>query len=102
MLWEELIRARLEFPTLPEAWRAQFDACVRFVEEGSEIERISAPTLVLHGDDDRVVPVSNGRALAQRIPGAELVERPGHGHNLMLEDAETFNRLVLRFLERVG
>ncbi len=101
-LWEELILARLEFPTPPEAWRAQFDACVRFVEEGSEIERISAPTLVLHGDDDRVVPVSNGRALARRIPGAELVERPGHGHNLMLEDAETFNRLVLRFLERVG
>jgi len=32
VLWEELIRARLEFPTPPEAWRAQFDACVRFVD----------------------------------------------------------------------
>jgi len=41
---------------------------------------ISAPTLVVHRTDDRVVPVEAGRDLAARIPGARLVELPGADH----------------------
>jgi pimeloyl-ACP methyl ester carboxylesterase len=59
------------------------------------------PALVLHGDADEIVPVENGRMLAARLPGAELVELPGRGHNLPLEDPEAFNRLVEGFLDRV-
>ncbi|MFN2467980.1 MAG: alpha/beta fold hydrolase [Gaiellaceae bacterium] len=99
-LYEDLLAARLEFPTPPECWRAQFDACVRFVEAGAPVERIEARTLVLHGDLDEVVPVSNGRALARRIPDAELVEFPGAGHNLPLEEPERFNAVVADFLGR--
>ena len=62
------------------------------------MERIEAPTLVLHGDADVVVPVENGRMLASRLPNARYVELPGRGHNLPLEDPPTFNRLVLDFL----
>ena len=47
---------------------------------------------------DAIVPVENGRRLAARLPKAEFVELPGRGHNLMLEDPETFNRLVTEFL----
>jgi 3-oxoadipate enol-lactonase len=38
------------------------------------------PTLVVHGSDDRMIPVENGRMIAARIPGAELVELPEIGH----------------------
>ena len=45
------------------------------------------------------MPVENGRNLAARLPNAEYVELPGCGHNLMLEDPDTFVQLVERFLE---
>jgi pimeloyl-ACP methyl ester carboxylesterase len=62
------------------------------------VERIDARALVLHGDEDLIVPVENGRMLAARLPNATYVELPGKGHNVMLEDPETFNRIVLDFL----
>ena len=50
-----------------------------------ELVRITAPTLVVHGADDEITPVENGRALAERIPGAEYLKLPG-GHGVYLED----------------
>jgi 3-oxoadipate enol-lactonase len=73
-------------------------ACYRFYDEGVEVERIEAPALVIHGDEDLIVPVENGRVLAARLPNARYVELPGRGHNIPLEDPETFNALVLEFL----
>jgi pimeloyl-ACP methyl ester carboxylesterase len=48
---------------------------------------ISAPTLVVCGSRDRVVPPSNSRVLAGRIPEATLTKLPGMGHDLQREDA---------------
>lgn len=48
---------------------------------------VTAPTLVVTGTRDRVVPPSNSRVLARRIPGAELVELPGAGHDLQRDRA---------------
>jgi 3-oxoadipate enol-lactonase len=101
-LYDELLAARLEFPTPPGCWQAQYDACVRFVETGAPVEQIGVPTLVVHGDADNVVPVSNGRALARRIPQAELVELQGHGHLALMEDPGRFNAAVISFLQRAG
>lgn len=99
-LYEDLLAARLEHPTPPECWLAQFDAASRFVEEGIPVERIQAPALVVHGDVDRVVPIANGLALAERLPRAELVVFPGAGHLPPLEEPERFNAVVGEFLER--
>jgi 3-oxoadipate enol-lactonase len=99
--YEEILRARLEYPTPPEAWRAQYDACNAFVERGAPVEEIRVPTLVVHGDADRVVPVENGRLLARRIPGARLVELRGRGHLAFLEGPEEFNAAVESFLDEV-
>jgi pimeloyl-ACP methyl ester carboxylesterase len=96
--YDHYLAARLEHPTPPEAWRAQFEAANAWIGAARPVERIAAPTLVVHGDADRVVPVENGRELARRIPDAELRELPGRGHVLNLEEPETFNRLVLDFL----
>lgn len=64
-----------------------------------ELHRIGAPTLVIHGDVDPLVPVENGRYLAERIDGAELVVYAGTGHIPEVERADEFNRDLLAFLE---
>ncbi|WJS03217.1 alpha/beta fold hydrolase [Roseibium aggregatum] len=43
---------------------------------------ISCPVFVLHGSEDPILPVENGRALAEGIPGAELAILEGVGHEL--------------------
>ena len=96
--FEQLLGDRLEHPTPAECWRAQYDACWRFVEQVTPVEQISAPTLVVHGDADRIVPHENGVALARRIPGARLETFAGGGHLLFLESPERFNPLVEEFL----
>jgi 3-oxoadipate enol-lactonase len=95
----EILAARLERPTPYETIDAHVAACYRFYEAGVEIERIQAPALVVHGSEDLIVPVENGRRLAERLRDGRYVELAGRGHNLMLEAPESFARLVLDFLE---
>jgi 3-oxoadipate enol-lactonase len=97
--FEQILAARLEHPTPYETIDAHMNACYRYYDEGCEVERIEAPAVVIHGDEDLIVPVENGRTLAARLPNARYVELPRRGHNIPIEDPETFNRLVLEFLE---
>ena len=46
------------------------------------LRRIAAPTLVIHGEDDPLVPVEAGRDTARHIEGARLMVIPGMGHDL--------------------
>jgi pimeloyl-ACP methyl ester carboxylesterase len=58
---------------------------VAILAAGSRLERLrhlSVPTLVVHGTDDVLVPVENGRLIAAAVPGARLVEIEGMGHDL--------------------
>jgi 3-oxoadipate enol-lactonase len=96
--FERILAARLERPTPYETIEAHTAACYRFYAEGCPVERVDAPALVVHGDGDLIVPVENGRRLARRLPRARYVELAGRGHNLMLEDPDTFARLVADFL----
>jgi len=100
-LHEELLAARLEHPTPAECWRAQFDATLPYVQYGVPVEQIAVPVLVVHGDEDRVVPLSNGLLIARRIPGSELLVVPGCGHVVQLERPDELNRAVESFLARV-
>jgi 3-oxoadipate enol-lactonase len=61
---------------------------------------ITAPTLVIDGADDPVVPAGNSRILAERIPGAELVLLEGARHSYMVEKRVEANAAVLDFLHR--
>jgi pimeloyl-ACP methyl ester carboxylesterase len=60
---------------------------------------IEAPTLVVHGERDIVIPPSNGRLLAQAIPGAELQMWAGAGH-LFITDEPQADRHIADFLLR--
>jgi pimeloyl-ACP methyl ester carboxylesterase len=54
---------------------------------GFELGRVTAPVLLVYGGEDRVVPPSHGRWLADRVPSAELWLRPGDGHISVLSSA---------------
>jgi pimeloyl-ACP methyl ester carboxylesterase len=97
--FEQILAARAAQPTPEETLEAHIEACYGFYARECEVERIQAPALVVHGDEDLIVPVANGRMLASRLPNARYVELPGVGHNLQLEAPERFNALVLEFLD---
>lgn len=69
-------------------------------DRAAPVENIRARTLVITGAEDRVYPPALARAMAQRIPGARLVELEGCGHLSNLEQPERFNRIVNNFLMR--
>lgn len=96
--FEEILSARGEHPTPDETLDAHITACYGYYARGCHVERIDVPALVVHGDEDLIVPVDNGRMLASRLPGARYVELPGVGHNVPLEVPDAFNALVLEFL----
>jgi 3-oxoadipate enol-lactonase len=96
--FEEIVAATLDHPTPIETIQAHMAACYRFYDEALEVESMDAPALVVHGDEDLIVPVENGRILAQRLPHARYVELAGRGHNAMLQDPDAFNGVVLGFL----
>jgi len=46
------------------------------------LKEVRVPTLVIHGVDDVLVPVENGRLVAEAVPDARLIEIDGMGHDL--------------------
>lgn len=60
--------------------------------------RITAPTLVLWGKEDRMLPLSAGVSLAEDIRGARFVALPGSGHVPQEEQPEEFSRTISEFL----
>ena len=63
------------------------------------LSRIRAPTLVITGGNDRLIPPENSEVLARSIPGARLLVLPGAGHCFPLEkEPETIEALREHFL----
>jgi len=69
----------------PEGPARQIAAIMDDGDRRKRLRRVTAPTLVIHGTDDPLVPVEGGRDTARAIPGARLHEIPGMGHDLPLE-----------------
>ena len=68
---------------VPGAWHQAWAAATHDAEH--RLGEISAPTLVLHGNSDPVVPSVNAKVLEKRIPGAELRIVRGAGHLALFE-----------------
>ncbi|MFF7976046.1 alpha/beta fold hydrolase [Streptomyces sp. NPDC007905] len=67
---------------------------------GCDPEAITAPVLVLHGGQDRIVPSTHGQWLAHRCPHAELRLRPADGHLSVLADAAAALEWLVRHAQR--
>lgn len=86
-------------PAHPVGGRRQWEAMEGF-DSYERLPALGIPTLVLHGTEDRLIPVENGRRLADRIPGAELVLLEGAGHVYHSEQPEAADTAVLDFVRR--
>jgi 3-oxoadipate enol-lactonase len=96
-LVERIFALRLANPPDPAGWQAQAAAAAAF-DGYDRLGEIAAPTLVLHGDADRVVDVRNAGILADKIPGARVELFAGCGHLFFWEQPLRFAAVVGEFL----
>lgn len=93
---EDLVIRRRTFPTA-QGYFAQVQGIFAF-ESLSRLAQIKAPTLVVHGESDRLVPSENGRRLARLIAGARLVMIPGASHIFPTDQPDIAHEAILAFL----
>ncbi|MBA1240440.1 alpha/beta hydrolase [Pseudomonas kunmingensis] len=96
---------------LIDNWRAQglqaghkntYDSIAAFsaTDFRGDLKKFDVPTLVIHGDDDQIVPLdSSGKASAALVKGAKLIVYPGAPHGLTDTHKERFNNDLLGFLK---
>ena len=94
---EDLAIRRPWFPR-PEAYTAQLQGILAW-EAYSRLSEIAAPTLVIHGESDRLVPPGNAKLIAERIPGAKLVMIPHASHLFLTDQTEVSHHAILQFLD---
>jgi pimeloyl-ACP methyl ester carboxylesterase len=98
---EDIAIRRLWFPR-PEAYTAQLQGILAW-EAYSRLSGIAAPTLVIHGERDRLVPPGNAKLIAERIPGAKLMMIPHASHLFLTDQTEVSHHAILQFLnEQAG
>jgi pimeloyl-ACP methyl ester carboxylesterase len=97
--FDKLLERRLQYPTPPNCWLAQYQACAEYVTQGVDVTGIAVPALVIHGQQDRVVPHHNGALLAKRLPQSTFVSLPDSGHLPFFEETARVAALVRNHLE---
>jgi pimeloyl-ACP methyl ester carboxylesterase len=95
---ERVIELRLNNPVTDRAHFAQLQAAAAF-DVAARVSEIKAPTLVLTGDEDTIVPPGNSQNLAAQIPHARLAIIEGGSHMFFIEQPDKFNHAVIEFLE---
>lgn len=78
----ERVTAGVQRALHPVGTLRQMLAIVADITRAALLSRITAPTLVIHGKADPLVPLACGEDTARRIPGARLVTITGMGHDL--------------------
>lgn len=66
-----------------------------------DLARIALPTLVVAGQGDQLIPISESQKLARGIAGAELAEIADAGHMAPCENPSAFNQVILDFLDKL-
>ena len=92
---EDLAR-RLASPADRSVYARQVGAGIGH-DTSFRLDEVDVPTLIVHGNEDRVVPVENARLLAEAVPRAELRTFAGAGH-LYTTDEPKADQHVARFL----
>jgi pimeloyl-ACP methyl ester carboxylesterase len=84
----------------PSVLHGDFEACRKFNSE-DRLGEIKAPTCVICGENDKMMPPRNSEALAEKISKAKLDIIPGAGHMVMLEQPEAAANILAAFLESI-
>lgn len=94
---EEALQRRLAMPINPVGYRRQLQASLRW-SSLSRLPRLRVPTLILHGDHDRLVPPINGRLISLLVPGARFHSIRGAGHVYGTDAPGEAARVVVDFI----
>jgi pimeloyl-ACP methyl ester carboxylesterase len=88
-------------PASLETIQKQQQATINWFYTGTcnALSRITQPTLVIVGTDDMWTPPANSLMIAEKIPGASLVQIKGAGHGLMYQFPDKFSKAVSTFLQ---
>lgn len=89
--------ARLSHPPDPLGYAFQLYAATGWTS-ACYLHRITQPTLILAGDDDRAIPLPNAKLLARLLPDARLHVVDGGGHAFLLDEPESVVPLIEAFL----
>jgi len=92
---DEDMAIRMKWYPTPQGYAGQLQGIFSW-EAYSRIDQITAPTLVIHGETDQLIPPANAKLIAERIPGAKVVllahashifetDQPGAAHHAILE-----------------
>ncbi len=82
--------------------KGQYDCIQEFseVDYTEDLKKIDMPTLVIHGDDDQIVPIeASAEKTAKIVKGAQLKVYPGAPHGLAQTECDKFNADVLAFIK---
>jgi pimeloyl-ACP methyl ester carboxylesterase len=96
----QLFGGALQFGFSMEAILGQVEAVMGH-RATARLHEIKAPTLVITGDGDLLIPPGNSDIIARHIPNAKLVKVPGGSHGFNFETPDLFNREVVDFLATV-
>ncbi|MDQ1397919.1 MAG: hypothetical protein QOG64_3178 [Acidimicrobiaceae bacterium] len=98
---EEDVAKRLEIPNTPEGYQNQLVGGLGYQGTKARLPQITAPTLVITGDEDQMVPPANADILAEAIPNARKVVIPGAGHVVFTDAPDAVTDSMLPFLDTV-
>jgi len=96
-LMKDAKRRMLKAPIKADAYKRQLRAILKF-NTGRRLKDIKAPTLVIHGKKDIVLPPENSEIIANLIPNAKLQYFEKSGHTLFSHKPEKTVKAVLKFL----
>jgi pimeloyl-ACP methyl ester carboxylesterase len=91
---KQYVQRDLKHPISEEAYMRQLDAIRTSFNTYERLQQIKAPTLILHGKKDVLIPSENGAILAETIPNAKLVYFEKSAHILAEEMNEVINSLT--------
>ncbi|MFZ0799268.1 MAG: alpha/beta fold hydrolase [Terriglobales bacterium] len=94
---DEDTSVRQRWVPTPAGYMAQLQGIMAW-ESYSRIAQITAPTLVIHGKSDALVPPGNGELVAARVPGAKLVLLDNASHLFLTDQTEEAHKEILEFL----
>jgi 3-oxoadipate enol-lactonase len=94
---DEDMAIRMKWYPTPQGYAGQLQGIFGW-EAYSRIAQISVPTLVVHGETDRLIPAANAKLIAERIPGAKLVLIPHASHIFETDQPAAAHQAIFEFL----
>ncbi|MCH7889860.1 MAG: alpha/beta hydrolase, partial [Gemmatimonadetes bacterium] len=98
--WKWLTATWMAAPTPWETITRHF-AAIQAFDTYERLPQVRAPTLIIHGDKDILVPVENAEVLRQRIEGSRVRIVPGVAHMFFWEKPEESAEAIVEFLASV-